>query len=194
MAGSYFLTTAIDYVNSAPHLGHAYEKVLADFFARHQRSLERDVLFLTGVDEHGQKVQQSAQKQGIEPQAFTDQMSELFRVQHQSLGIVSTTFVRTTAESHKAVVRDWLQKLYDKGEIFFQEHEGFYSVRQEQFVTEKDKVDGQWPEIFGEVIETKEANYYFRLEPYRERLLKHIEENPEWIVPTFRRKELLGAL
>ncbi len=194
MAGSYFLTTAIDYVNSAPHLGHAYEKVLADFFSRHQKSLERDVLFLTGVDEHGQKVQQSAQKEGIEPQAFTDTMSAHFQRLHESLGVASSHFVRTTDESHKKVVREWLQKLHDKGEIFFQEHEGWYSVRQEQFVTEKDKVDGQWPEIFGEVIETKEPNYYFRLEPYRQQLLKHIEDNPEWIVPSFRRKELLGAL
>jgi methionyl-tRNA synthetase len=194
MAGSYFLTTAIDYVNSAPHLGHAYEKVLADFFARHEQSVDRDVLFLTGVDEHGQKVQQSAQRQGIEPQAFADEVSGHFQRLHQNLGVASTHFVRTTAETHKAVVRDWLQRLHDKGEIFFQEHEGFYSVRQEQFVTEKDQVDGQWPEIFGEVIETKEPNYYFRLEPYRQKLLQHLEENPEWIVPTFRRKELLGAL
>jgi methionyl-tRNA synthetase len=194
MAGTYFLTTAIDYVNSAPHLGGMYEKVLADFFARHEASLERDVLFLTGVDEHGQKVQQSAQKQGIEPQAFADQMTELFRAQHKSLGVESTTFVRTTAASHKAIVREWLQKLHDKGEIVFQEYEGFYSVRQEQFVTEKDKVDGQWPEIFGEVVPLKEPNYYFRLEPYRARLLKHIEDNPDWIVPAFRRNELLQAL
>jgi methionyl-tRNA synthetase len=194
MAGSYFLTTAIDYVNSVPHLGHAYEKVLADFFARHQLSLERDVLFLTGIDEHGQKVQQSAQREGIEPQLFVDQMSVHFRKQHESLAVASTCFVRTTDENHKAVVRDWLQKLHDKGEIFFQEYEGFYSVRQEQFVTEKDKVDGQWPEIFGEVIQTKEPNYYFRLEPYRERLIKYLEENPGWIVPAFRRNELLGAL
>lgn len=194
MAGSYFLTTAIDYVNSAPHLGHAYEKVLADFFARHEASRDHEVLFLTGVDEHGQKVQQSAQREGIEPQLFSDQMSARFKSLHESLGVASTCFVRTTAASHKQVVREWLQRLHDKGEIFFQEHEGWYSVRQEQFVTEKDKVDGQWPEIFGEVIETKEPNYYFRLEPYRERLLKHIEENPEWIVPAFRRNELLGAL
>ncbi len=194
MAGSYSLTTAIDYVNSAPHLGHAYEKVLADFFSRHEKSLERDVLFLTGVDEHGQKVQQSAQREGIEPKLFTDQMSAHFQRLHESLGVASSHFVRTTDEHHKKVVREWLQKLHDKGEIFFQEYSGFYSVRQEQFVTEKDKVDGQWPEIFGEVIETKEPNYYFRLEPYRQRLLKHIEENPDWIVPAFRRKELLGAL
>ena len=167
MAGSYFLTTAIDYVNSAPHLGHAYEKVLADFFARHERSLEKDVLFLTGVDEHGQKVQQSAQRENVDPQAFTDKMSARFRSLHESLGVQSSKFVRTTDPLHKQVVRAWLQKLYDRGEIVFQEHEGHYSVRQEQFVTEKDKVDGRWPEIFGEVVHTKEPNYYFKLEPYR---------------------------
>jgi methionyl-tRNA synthetase len=194
MAGSYFLTTAIDYVNSAPHLGHAYEKVLADFFARHRRSLEADVLFLTGVDEHGQKVQQSSQKEGIEPQLFCDQMSARFRGLHESMGVSFSKFVRTTDAQHKTVVRDWLRRLHDKGEIFFQEHEGFYSVRQEQFVTEKDKVDGQWPEIFGEVIHSREPNYYFRLEPYRVRLLKHLEENPDFIAPGFRRNELLGAL
>ena len=194
MAGTYSLTTAIDYVNSAPHLGHAYEKVLADFFSRHELSLDRDVLFLTGVDEHGQKVQQSAQRQGVEPQAFTDQMSVYFQRLHESLGIASSHFVRTTDPRHKQVVRDWLQQLFDKGEIYLQEYEGHYSVRQEQFVTEKDKVDGQWPEIFGEVVYTKEPNYYFRLEPYRQRLLEHLEANPEFIVPTFRRKELLGAL
>ena len=194
MAGSYFLTTAIDYVNSAPHLGHAYEKVLADFFARHERSLDKEVLFLTGVDEHGQKVQQSAQREGVEPQAFSDRMSEHFRLLHASLGVQSSKFVRTTDPLHKQVVRDWLAKLHERGEIVFQEHEGYYSVRQEQFVTEKDKVDGAWPAIFGEVVHTKEPNYYFRLEPYRARLIAHLEANPEFIVPAFRRKELLGAL
>jgi methionyl-tRNA synthetase len=194
MAGSYFLTTAIDYVNSAPHLGHAYEKVLADFFARHERSLEKEVLFLTGVDEHGQKVQQSAQREGVDPQAFSDRMSRHFAALHESLGVASSKFVRTTDPLHKQVVRDWLQKLKDRGEIIFQEHEGHYSVRQEQFVTEKDKVNGEWPEIFGEVVHTKEPNYYFRLEPYRQRLRDHLEAHPDFIVPAFRRKEVLGAL
>jgi methionyl-tRNA synthetase len=194
VAGTYSLTTAIDYVNSAPHLGHAYEKVLADFFARHQRSLGADVLFLTGVDEHGQKVQQSAQREGVDPAAFCDTISARFRTLHESLGVSFSHFVRTTDPHHKKVVREWLQKLHDKGEIFFQEYEGHYSVRQEQFVTEKDKVDGAWPEIFGEVIHTKEPNYYFRLEPYRARLREHIEKNPGFLVPDFRRKELLGAL
>src|ERR1700735_3831546 len=101
MAGSYFLTTAIDYVNSAPHLGHAYEKVLADFFARHERSLDRDVLFLTGVDEHGQKVQQSAQREGVDPQEFCDRMSAHFQSLHKSLGVASSQFVRTTNPHHK---------------------------------------------------------------------------------------------
>ena len=194
MAGSYFLTTAIDYVNSAPHLGHAYEKVLADFFARHERSLDKDVLFLTGVDEHGQKVQQSAQREGVEPQEFCDRMSARFAALHADLGVASTRFVRTTNPHHKEVVRAWLAQLHERGEIFFQEHEGHYSVRQEQFVTEKDKVNGEWPELFGEVIHTREPNYYFRLEPYRARLLAHLEANPDFIVPAFRRKELLGAL
>ncbi|MCE0499754.1 MAG: class I tRNA ligase family protein [Methylacidiphilales bacterium] len=194
MAGSYFLTTAIDYVNSAPHLGHAYEKILADFFARHERNLERDVLFLTGVDEHGQKVQQSAQREGIEPAIFAERMGVRFQRLYASLGVDPSCFVRTTDANHKKVVREWLQRLHDRGEIIFKEHEGFYSVRQEQFLTEKEKVDGRWPEIFGEVIETRESNYYFPLEPYRERLLEFIDKNPEWIVPAFRRKELLGAL
>src|SRR5271168_843704 len=117
MAGSYFLTTAIDYVNSAPHLGHAYEKVLADFFARHEKGLERDVLFLTGVDEHGQKVQQSAQREGVDPQVFADRMSRQFQALHASLGVESSHFVRTTDAGHKKVVREWLQRLHDKGEI-----------------------------------------------------------------------------
>ena len=194
MAGSFSLTTAIDYVNSAPHLGHAYEKVLADFFARHWRSLEADVLFLTGVDEHGQKVQMSAQREGIEPQAFCDDMSGRFQRLYQGLEVSYSKFVRTTDAHHKTIVREWLQRLHDKGEIFFQNYEGFYSVRQEQFVTEKDKVDGKWPEIYGEIVETKEPNYYFRLEPYRARLIEYVRDQADFIVPGFRRNELLAAL
>src|SRR5580692_1324911 len=101
MSGVYSLTTAIDYVNSAPHLGHAYEKVLADFFSRHERSLERNVLFLTGVDEHGQKVQQSAQREGIEPAVFADRMSTRFQQLYASLGVEPSSFVRTTDANHK---------------------------------------------------------------------------------------------
>jgi len=191
---SFFITTAIDYVNGMPHLGHAYEKVLADAVARWRRSRGDDVFFLTGVDEHGQKVQQSAQKQGVEPKAFCDEMSGHFRRLCERLGTSHDRFARTTEDSHKRVVRQFLQQLHDAGDIYFEEHEGFYSVRQEQFVTEKDMVDGQWPEIFGEVLTMKEPNYFFRLSKYQDWLLKYIQDHPDWIYPAFRRNEVLGAL
>ena len=156
MPQRYFLTTAIDYVNGRPHLGHAYEKILADVLNRYHLSLGHDSFFLTGVDEHGQKVQQSAQAQNIPPQEFCDQMSAHFRALWERLEIKPNRFVRTTEVLHKQIVRQFLQKLYDQGEIYFKEHEGFYSTRQEQFVTERDQVDGRWPEIFGEVVPMKE--------------------------------------
>lgn len=191
---SFFITTAIDYVNGLPHLGHAYEKVLADAVARWHRARGDDVFFLTGVDEHGQKVQQSAQKRGIEPKAFCDEMSGHFRRLCEGLGTSHDRFARTTEDSHKRVVRQFLQQLHDAGDIYFEQHEGFYSVRQEQFVTEKDMVDGQWPEIFGEVLSMKEPNYFFRLSKYQDWLRKHAEDHPDWIYPAFRRNEVLGAL
>ncbi len=191
---SFFITTAIDYVNGMPHLGHAYEKVLADAIARWRRSRGDDVFFLTGVDEHGQKVQQSAQKQGVEPQAFCDEMSGHFRNLCERLGTSHDRFARTTEDLHKRAVRGFLQQLHDAGDIYFEEHEGFYSVRQEQFVTEKDMVDGRWPEIFGEVVQMKEPNYFFRLSKYQDWLRKYTEDNPRWVCPAFRRNEILGAL
>ncbi len=191
---SFFITTAIDYVNGMPHLGHAYEKVLADAIARWRRSRGDDVFFLTGVDEHGQKVQQSAQKQGVEPQAFCDEMSAHFRRLCERLGTSHDRFARTTEDSHKRVVAQFLQQLHDAGDIYFEEHEGFYSVRQEQFVTEKDMVDGRWPEIFGDVVKTKEPNYFFRMSKYQDWLRTYAEEHPHWIFPSFRRNEILGAL
>jgi methionyl-tRNA synthetase len=194
MSHRYFLTTAIDYVNGRPHLGHAYEKILADVLHRYHLSLGQDSFFLTGVDEHGQKVQQSAQSQNIPPQEFCDQMSAHFRQLWTRLNIQPDRFVRTTEASHQQVVRQFLQKLHDQDEIYFKEHEGFYSTRQEQFVTERDMVDGQWPEIFGEVVRMKEPNYFFRLSKYQDWLRTYLLEHPEWIVPAFRRNEVLAAL
>ncbi|HSI82747.1 MAG TPA: class I tRNA ligase family protein [Candidatus Methylacidiphilales bacterium] len=191
---SYLITTAIDYVNGQPHLGHAYEKILADVIARYKRLSGREVFFLTGVDEHGQKVQQSAQKQGVPPQEFCDRVQADFRALADSLGITYNRWVRTTAPNHKDIVRSFLQKLYDQGDLYLQEYEGFYSVRQEQFVTEKDQVDGQWPEIFGDVVPFKEPNYYFRLSKYQGWLKQHILDNEKFIVPSFRRNDVLNAL
>lgn len=190
----FFLTTAIDYANGRPHFGHAYEKCLADFVARYQRSLGKEVFFLTGTDEHGQKVQQSAQKSGQEPQAYVDEVTGHFVQLCKTLQISETKFVRTTNPHHKKFVQEALQQLFDKGEIYFQEHEGFYSVRQEQFVTEKDQVDGVWPEIFGEVVRMKEPNYFFKISQYQEWLKETLHNNPDWITPAFRRNEILGAL
>ncbi|MBX7158021.1 MAG: methionine--tRNA ligase [Verrucomicrobiae bacterium] len=192
---SFFLTTAIDYVNGKPHLGHAYEKVLTDTIARYQRNLGKEVFFLTGVDEHGQKVQQSAQAKGILPQAFCDEYSGYFQEAWKKLSINYSRFVRTTEENHKKVVRQFLQQLYDAKLIYFQEHEGYYSLRQEQFVTEKEKTsEGNWPEIYGEVVHTKEPNYFFKLSNYQDWLIDYVKTHPDWIVPGFRRNEVLGAL
>jgi methionyl-tRNA synthetase len=194
MSIPYFITTAIDYVNGRPHLGHAYEKILADVLARYQVSLGRPLFFLTGADEHGQKVQQSAQKLGVPPQVYCDEISAHFRSLWDQLEIGYSCFARTTEEPHQLCVRRFLQQLYDKGEIYQKTHRGFYSARQEQFVTEKDMVDGAWPEIFGEVVETEEPNYFFKMAAYQEWLRAYVQDHPEWIQPAFRRNEVLAAL
>ena len=127
---TFYLTTAIDYVNGSPHLGHAYEKVLSDVIARFRRLMGDKVWFLTGTDEHGQKVQQSARKHGVDPQTFVDSVSNEFRVLCTKLEISNDDFIRTTEERHKQVVRRILQQLFDKGEIYQADYNGFYSTRQ----------------------------------------------------------------
>ncbi|CAB4244557.1 Methionyl-tRNA synthetase [Methylacidimicrobium sp. AP8] len=194
MGERFFLTTAIDYVNGLPHLGHAYEKTLADALARYQRLCGRSVLFLTGVDEHGQKVQQSARALALDPQDFCDRQTALFRSLWLRLDISFDRFARTTDPRHKEAVRGFLVRLREKGLLRFEEHEGFYSLRQEQFVTERERVGGRWPEIYGEVIPMREPNYFFLLSRFGERIRSAIESRPDWIVPAFRRQELLAAL
>jgi len=192
---SFYITTAIDYVNGSPHLGHAYEKVLTDVIARIRRMMGDDVYFLTGVDEHGQKVQQSAQKKGIPPQEFCDQTSAEFQAILPKLNITNNDFIRTTEERHKKVVRAILQQLFDKGEIYQAEYQGYYSTRQEQFLQNKDRnEDGTWPEIFGEVSEITESNYFFKLKNYQQWLIDFLTENENFIFPKFRQKQVLEFL
>ncbi|NJK92813.1 MAG: methionine--tRNA ligase [Blastochloris sp.] len=191
---SYYITTAIDYVNGRPHLGHAYEKVLTDVLARYQRRQGADVFFLTGVDEHGMKVQQSAAKQGRQPQEFCDEMAGHFRALYDRLNISYDDFVRTTQPRHKEVVQKILQQLFDAGEIYSADYEGYYSTRLEQFLTEKDRVDGKFPESFGEVVFLQEKNYFFKLSQYQGWLLEFYQNHPDFIYPSFRTKEVLGAL
>ncbi|QSR88092.1 methionine--tRNA ligase [Methylacidiphilum caldifontis] len=194
MPNSFFITTAIDYVNGSPHLGHAYEKILADAIARYYRNRGYSVFSLTGVDEHGQKVQQSAEKEKIEVKKFCDIQTEKFVKLWEKLHIRYDSFARTTNPSHIQYVREALAKLANKGLIYFKEHEGYYSLRQEQFVTEKELIDGKWPEIYGEVIKTKEPNYFFKLSAFGPWLNDFIKSNENWLIPQVKRKELLGAL
>jgi len=190
----FFITTAIDYANGSPHLGHAYEKVLADVIARTQRLRGNPVHFLTGLDEHGQKVQQSAQARQIAPQVLCDQVAEEFKTLLQTLHISNDDYLRTTEPRHQHAVRAVLQKLYDQGDIYQGEYRGFYSARQEQFLLEKDRVNGQWPEIYGEVVEVVEKNYFFKLAQHQDWLRDFLHTNPDWIFPAYRQKEVVEFL
>lgn len=192
---SFYITTAIDYVNGSPHLGHAYEKVLTDVIARFRRQMGDKVHFLTGVDEHGQKVQASAKLRGIPPQQFCDEVSAEFRALLPKLNIANDDFIRTTEERHKQVVRAVLQQLFDQGEIYQAEYKGFYSTRQEQFLQDKDRnPDGTWPEIFGEVSEITEKNYFFKLKQYQAWLVEFLTKRPDFIFPAFRQKQVVEFL
>lgn len=192
---NFYITTAIDYVNGSPHLGHAYEKVLADVIARTRRLLGDNVYFLTGVDEHGQKVQQSARARGIPPQQFCDEVSAEFRALCAKLDISNDDFIRTTEPRHKQVVRDILQKLFDKGEIYRAEYQGFYSTRQEQFLQDKDRnPDGSWPELYGEVTQITETNYFFKLRAYQDWLVGFLKENEHFVFPRHRQQQVIEFL
>ena len=152
MSKKFYITTAIDYANGSPHLGHVYEKVLTDIIARFRRLKGDTVQFVTGLDEHGQKVQMAAEKQGVPPIEICDRLAEEFQGLCQRLNITNDDYIRTTQQRHKDVVQSILQKLFDQGLVYKSDYNGFYSVRQEQFVTEKEKVDGQCSEIHGPVV------------------------------------------
>jgi methionyl-tRNA synthetase len=190
-----FLTTAIDYANAKPHLGHAYEKVLTDTLARFERRKGVSVRFLSGLDEHGQKVQQSAAKSGQSPQQFVDGISAEFLKLWRILKVEPDDYLRTTESRHRQLVQGVLAKLYAQGDSVKGTFKGFYSIRAEQFLTEKERQpDGSWPEIFGEVVELTEENYFFKLSKYQDWLKELLTKKPSLIFPEFRTKEVLGAL
>ncbi|MCR4337009.1 MAG: methionine--tRNA ligase [Candidatus Omnitrophica bacterium] len=186
----FYLTTPIYYVNDKPHIGHAYTTILADVLARYHRSAGDEVFFLTGLDEHGQKVQQAAEKRGVPPQQHCDEMAPRFIELWQRLNIQYDDFVRTTQDRHKSVVQACLKMLFDKGEIYTSEYEGSYSVAEERFITETEVKSGQ----FRDVKTLKEKNYFFRMGKYQQQLIDYIEKNPEFILPETRRNEILGFL
>ncbi|MDB6019311.1 MAG: methionyl-tRNA synthetase [Pedosphaera sp.] len=195
MSKCYYITTAIDYVNGEPHVGHAYEKVIADVIARGRRSLGSEVFFLTGLDEHGQKVQQAALAQGKSPQGYCDELSAGWKALAAKLELTINDFVRTTESRHKEVVQAILKKLNAAGHFYKAGYKGFYSTKEETFLTEKDRLpDGSFPASYGEVTELLEENYYFKLKDQQTWLIDYIEKHPEFIQPDNRRNEVLGFL
>lgn len=195
MSKRFYITTAIDYLNGQPHLGHAYEKIAADVIARARRSLGQEVFFLTGLDEHGQKVQQAAQAEGKTPQDYCDALAADWKTFAQKLDLTHNDFVRTTEPRHKEFVQAILAKLHAAGQFYRKTYAGFYSNREETFLTEKDRLpDGTFNPAYGEVVELEETNYWFKLREHQQWLMDYIEANAEFIQPAYRRNEVLGFL
>ncbi len=192
---TFYVTTPIYYVNDVPHIGHAYTTIAADVLARYWRLRGRDVFFLTGVDEHGQKVQQAAAKAGIDPQAHCDRLAPQFQALWQRLNISNDAFMRTTDAGHKSVVQRYLQHLYDKQLIYKADYTGWYCTFDERFWTEKDvAADGLCPDCKRPVERLSEHNYFFRMGQYQDRLIGHIHDHEPFIRPESRRNEVLGFL
>lgn len=187
---SFYITTPIYYVNDKPHIGHAYTTILADVLTRFHKTNGEEVFFLTGLDEHGQKVQQAAEKRGMTPQAHCDDLAPRFTQLWDKLEIQYSDFVRTTEERHTQIVQKILQEVYENGDIYTDEYEGWYSVSEERFITEKEKESG----AFRDVKKLKEKNYFFKMSAYQKQLIEYIQKNPEFIQPEHRRNEILGFL
>ncbi|MDA8172931.1 MAG: methionine--tRNA ligase [Nitrospiraceae bacterium] len=190
----FYVTTPIYYVNDIPHIGHAYTTIAADILARHNRMLGRQVFFLTGTDEHGQKVQKAAESKGLPPKEHADRMVGNFKNLWNTLNISNDAFIRTTDTEHKKVVRELLQKLWDNKLIEKRSYEGWYCTPDERFWTEKDLIEGKCPECGRDVEKIEEQNYFFLMSRYHGALLRYIEENPSYILPETRRNEVLGFL
>jgi len=190
----FYVTTPIYYVNDKPHIGHSYTTILADVLARYHRLMGEPAFFLTGTDEHGQKVQQAAQKAGVSPLAHCDATVIRFQDLWRRLEITNDDFIRTTDRRHTVIVQEILQDLYDRDEIYRAEYDGWYCVPCERFFTEKDLVDGKCPDCGRTVDKIKEANYFFRMSKHQAWLVQYISDHPQFIQPDFRRNETLGFL
>ncbi len=190
----FYLTTPIYYPNAAPHLGSAGTTMMGDAMCRYRRLAGDRVWFLTGTDEHGEKMAQAAAKEGITPRALADRMSALFRKEWEQLHITNQDFIRTTEPRHAAVVRRILQDLRDRGEIYLGEYSGHYCYGCERFYTEKEIVNGSCPDHQTPLQFIREQNYLFRMSKYQDRLIRHLETNPDFIRPGRYRNEVLGFL
>jgi methionyl-tRNA synthetase len=191
---TFYITTPIYYVNDVPHIGHAYTTIAADVLARYKRLEGYQVFFLTGTDEHGQKVEKAAQERGVDPKAHCDETVKRFQSLWQRLNVSNNDFIRTTEIRHKKVVQKVLQDLYDRGEIYQDSYQGWYCIPCERFWTEKDLAEGKCPDCLRPVIEISESNYFFRMSKYQSWLIEHVEKNERFILPPSRRNEILGFL
>ncbi len=191
----FFVTTAIDYTNRSPHLGHAYEKVLADVLARYRRLAGEEVYFLTGVDQYGQKVQQTAEKEGVSPAEYVKTVTTRFSDLWEKIGVEYDGWAETTDPRHIACVQSILTDLHTKDQIYKKNYKGFYSVRQEQFLTDRDRDEsGEFGAEWGEVTEIEEENYYFKLSDHTPWLRDFLENSGDTILPGHRKSELINAL
>lgn len=188
----FYITTAIAYTSRKPHIGNAYDVVLADMIARYKRMQGYDVHFLTGSDEHGQKIQEAAEQQGISPKAYVDGVSDQIKMVWNKLNTSYDRFIRTTDEDHEAAVSAIFQKLFEQGDIYKSEYEGKYCVPCESFFTPSQLVDGKCPDCGREVTDAKEEAYFLRLSKYQERLIEYYEQHPEFIQPESRRNEMMN--
>lgn len=191
---SFYITTPIYYPSAKLHIGHALTTVMADTMARYKKMRGYDTWFLTGSDEHGQKIERTAKNQGVEPQAYVDEIVASFKQLWQTLNIEYDDFIRTTDDRHKSVVQKIFKDIYEKGDIYKSEYEGRYCTPCETFFTERQLKDGLCPDCQRQVELVKEESYFFKMSKYQDRLLKHIEENPEFIVPTSRRNEMISFI
>lgn len=192
MSEKYYITTAIAYTSGKPHIGNTYEIVLADSIARYKRMLGYDVFFQTGTDEHGQKIEDKAKAAGVEPQQFVDQVAGQIKEIWDLMNTSYDKFMRTTDPEHERQVQKIFKKLYDQGDIYKSEYEGWYCKPCESFFTESQIVDGKCPDCGAPVEKAKEEAYFFRMSKYADRLLKHIEENPQFIQPESRKNEMIN--
>jgi len=194
MPKRFYVTTPIYYVNAEPHIGHAYTTIVADVMNRFHKLLGYKTYFLTGTDEHGDKIVQAAQDADMEPKAYADRISQLFRETWPKLNISNDYFIRTTDLEHVGVVQHILQKVYDAGDIYFSTYKGLYCIGCERFYTERELVGGKCPDHDKEPVEREEANYFFRMSKYQDWLIDYIESNPDFIRPERYRNEVLSFL
>ena len=186
---SFYLTTPIYYVNSTPHIGHAYTTIIGDILVRHHRQRGERTYFLTGVDEHADKVARVAKEQGLTPKEYVDQIVVAWQELPERVNASIDYFIRTTDEGHKAFVQEFLQKIYDNGDVYQDVYAGLYCVGCEAFKSEDELVDGKCPDHGVEPEWLEEKNWFFRLSAYQDRLLQLYDERPDFVLPGFRSNE-----